>query len=214
MDSSTVDTSRRVCGSQPSKSHSPSPRASDSSDCEKPTRLGIEVSKSASDLSGYAVPLLSDYLASQLPSHTNSDAVKPTSDSCVGRKQKNRQRVLDAIEKADCTQVQLQQQLNLGAATVSRWLTDLLDSKRIHICRLEQNPHGGPQTLVYRFGAKPKGRPSKKPRKLSDLERTRLYRKRMRDSGEWEHTLAKRRATYRADKPRRDPLTAALFGAV
>lgn len=211
MESSTVDMSMENNGSLPLKSHSRSSRQSASNESGKPSRRGNVDKRSVSNLSDFDRPSLNGYLVNLPQSQMSLDALKPMSDSFVGRKQKNRQRVLDAIEKSNCTQAQLQEQLGLGAATVSRWLNDLLDSKRVHICKYEQHPHGGPQTAIYGFGSG-YGRRAKRPSKKTDMQRVSAYRKRMRKSGEWEHTLAKRRATYRADNPRHDPLSAAFFG--
>jgi DNA-binding transcriptional ArsR family regulator len=51
------------------------------------------------------------------------------------------------------------------------------------------------------------------PEASTNMERCRAYRDRMRKSGDWEDTKARRRASHWANKaPARDPLTAALFG--
>lgn len=128
-------------------------------------------------------------------------------------RQHNRQRILAAIEKADYTQSKLQEALHLSAATVSRWLAVLIEEKSIHIPKYEQHPHGGPQTAIYRSGQRPTNRGAVRPKKRTDMQRVRAYRKRMRATGEWEHTLDKRRTAYRAKHPVRDPLTSALFGS-
>ena len=128
-------------------------------------------------------------------------------------RQHNRHRILSAIEIADYTQSKLQEALHLAAATVSRWLAVLIEEKSIHIHKYEQHPHGGPQTAIYRFGQRPTNRSASKPKKRTDMQRVRAYRKRMRATGEWEHTLDKRRTTYRVKHPVRDPLTSALFGS-
>ena len=101
----------------------------------------------------------------------------------------------------------------LGLATVSRWLSDLLNAGEIHLHHKEVSPHGGPLISVFHPGPAPAGFKPKIPKMLTDRERGARYRKKMRQNGDWEDVKAKRRATYHANKkPKRDPLTAAFFG--
>lgn len=129
-----------------------------------------------------------------------------------GSRQNNKRRILKTLESGDFSQSNLQEALHLGAGTVSRWIAALTNEKLIHIHKFVQHPHGGPQTAIYRIGKRQRDTP--KPRVRSDAQRSRAYRQRMRSSGDWEDTLAKRRATYRINNPIRDPLAVALFGAV
>lgn len=110
--------------------------------------------------------------------------------------------VADALLNADLTQAQIIKRTGLGQATVSRWVKVLLDAENIHICRFDKHLHGGPDTAVYRRGAKPKGVRAGRPKATIEL----------RSGGEWEHHLALRRAQWAADHPKRDALTTALFG--
>lgn len=126
--------------------------------------------------------------------------------------QKNRLRVADELLDRDLTQAQIAARTGLGLATVCRWLQVLIDEGHVHVCSFEPHPHGGPDAAVYRRGPRPHKFRPKTRRVPTDAERTRTHRKRLRASGEWEHRLAMQRARYRADRPRRDPLTAALFG--
>lgn len=124
-------------------------------------------------------------------------------------KQAYRARVLAAMPG---TQAQIRERTGLGLATVSRWVADLCECKEAHIGGWWINPHGGPVAEILHAGP-PIGRKPKRPKVRTDLERTQAYRRRLRDSGEWEHVKAKRRTQYRINNPARDPLTAALFGA-
>lgn len=102
----------------------------------------------------------------------------------------------------------------LGLATVSRWLNDLLKAEEIHLHHMEVSPTGGPLISVFHPGPAPAGFKPKIPKLPTDTERTARYRRNARKSGAWEDIKAKRRAKYHANKkPKRDPLTAALFGA-
>lgn len=102
----------------------------------------------------------------------------------------------------------------LGLATVHRWLTDLRVNDEIHLHHKEISPHGGPLISVFYPGPAPAGFKPRVPKLLDDIGRTRKYRRNARKSGAWEDIKAKRRATYHArKKPKRDALTAALFGA-
>jgi len=107
----------------------------------------------------------------------------------------------------------VRERTGLGLATVHRWLEDLLLSKEIHLHHKELSPHGGPLISVFYPGPAPAGFRPKVPKMPTDRERSARYRKRLRQSGEWEDVKARRRATYHANKkPKRDPLTAAFFG--
>lgn len=130
------------------------------------------------------------------------------------KQRKNRTLILEALATGDKSQAELIVELGLSAATVCRWLEDLVASKEAHIRRYWQHPHGGPATAIYRKGPKPKGWKVQRPAAIPQVLRTRRSRKRMRASGEWEDVLANNRAKYWSKKAvKRDALTAALFGA-
>lgn len=108
---------------------------------------------------------------------------------------------------------QVRQRTGLGLATVSRWLNDLRIAGEIHLHHKEVSPHGGPLISVFYPGALPAGFKPRVPKLLTNSQRTAKYRRNARKSGAWEDIKARRRAAYHAQKkPRRDPLTAALFG--
>ena len=101
----------------------------------------------------------------------------------------------------------------LGLATVSRWLNALLDAGQIHLHHKTVSPHGGPLISHFYPGPAPAGFKPRLPKVLTERERSARARKRMRQSGEWEDVKARRRALYYANKkPKRDQITAALFG--
>lgn len=109
---------------------------------------------------------------------------------------------------------EVRQKTGFGLATVSRWLNDLLKCNEIYLHHKAIGPIGGKPTDYFHPGPKPKGFLPKIPKIPTSNERTAKYRKNARKSGHWEDVLAKRRAQYHAaKKPRRDFLTAALFGA-
>lgn len=120
--------------------------------------------------------------------------------------------VLEAVRGGDKTQAQIVEATGLGLATVCRWIQSLLESEEVFECKKVRHPHGGPDASVYRAGPRPKGFRKASPPTYTDKARTDGYRKKLRASGEWEHVLARRRATYRADNPVRCPLTQGLFG--
>jgi hypothetical protein len=126
----------------------------------------------------------------------------------------NRERVLACLLTQNATQRQIVEQTGLGTATVWRWLDDLVEAKEAHIRAYKSQDKGGPLIVVYAHGPKPRNLYVRKPKVMSDLERTREYRRRMRKSGDWEETLRRRRDDYWRKKgvPAIDPITAALFG--
>ena len=108
-------------------------------------------------------------------------------------KHANRDLILATMRDGEWRQRQLAEHLGLGLATVSRWMGRLLDERLVYIHRFECVPHGGPQEAIYRLG---RGR--RKPRR------------------DYVMTATERKAEWRVaqpPKPRRDPLTSALFGA-
>ena len=124
---------------------------------------------------------------------------------------RNKRRVLEAIKEGQKSQAQLAEHLNLGIATICRWVNVLLEEKAIHVYTTKYNANGGPAYAIYAPGPTHIGRKPKPARPQTQAERSASYRKRLRAAGEWEHRLAKNRARHRADNPKRDPITAALF---
>jgi len=123
----------------------------------------------------------------------------------------NRAKVLAALPGSNA---EVRAKTGLGLATVHRWLEDLLARQEIHLHHKEVSPHGGPLISVFHPGPAPAGFKPKLPRLPTDRQRSAAYRKRLRQTGDWEDVKAKRRAEYHANKkPKRDALTAAFFGA-
>lgn len=130
-------------------------------------------------------------------------------------KHKRKNIIADAIKTSDgLSQVEIRAVTGLGEATVWRWVQVLLDEGHIHVAFYRTPPNGGTLCAVYRFGPRPKWYRPARPKTLTAGERTKRYRSGLRESGEWDHVLAMQRARYRADRPKRDTLTAALFGQV
>lgn len=123
---------------------------------------------------------------------------------------KNRRRILTALADGDLTRIQLRELLGIGEATISRWITRLLDEDVIHVHRSYMNEARNKIVDVFRLGSKPPGFKPERPKVLGDLGRSREYRKKMRASGDWADTLARRRADYWRKKagtaPPKDPL--------
>lgn len=126
----------------------------------------------------------------------------------------NRAAVLAAMPG---TRPEIEAKTGLGAATVWRWVKDLHGpdegrGRECHIGRWRHCETGGRPMPVYVAGP---GRDA--PCRLTpatDAERASRYRERLRRSGEWEDKKARMRARYWAKRPpKRDPLTAALFGS-
>lgn len=110
------------------------------------------------------------------------------------------------------TQREIADRTGLGLATVWRWLEGLYAAREAFIGAWVLPPHGGPVTGVWQAGNQRHVRCTIKIR--TNKRRTADNRRRLRESGEWEDVLAKRRAQYHANKaPRRDRITVALFGA-
>lgn len=108
------------------------------------------------------------------------------------------------------TQADIRARTGLSLGTVSRWVASLCDDGEAHVGDWYRTPKGGPFAEVIFPGA---GKTPPRPAVVGSGERTRVYRKRMRASGEWEDVKARNRGAYHAARiPKPDPL-AALFGA-
>lgn len=78
---------------------------------------------------------------------------------------------------------------------------------------MDVNPHGGPLISVYHPGPAPAGHIIKMPKLSTQAGRVKRYRRKLKQTGEWQDLLAKSRAYYwKKKKPQREPLMAALFG--
>lgn len=121
-------------------------------------------------------------------------------------KRRYREVVLAALP---ATQTEIRKKTGLSRATVCRWIGDLHKSGEIYICSWKHT--GGPFAAVYRAGKGKDVECTLKPTTIA--ERSRKYRRRMRQSGNWDDYKARERARYWARKPiQRDPMIAALFG--
>lgn len=124
-------------------------------------------------------------------------------------------KIEEALATGPRTCMQLTEELGIANVTAWRWLQVLVETHKAYVDRKVVHPNGGPLVAVYVAGRKPVGHRVKEPKILDDIGRTRRYRKKMRESGDWQDTLARRRADYWKNKPaQRDPLTAALFGGL
>ena len=111
------------------------------------------------------------------------------------------------------TQADIHAKTGISQAAISRWLTYLRACGDAHIgaWRARDNKFGLPMA-VYHPGPGLDVPCTIKP--LTQRERDRRSRAVRRKSGDWADRQARERARYWRDKPaRRDPLTAALFGA-
>jgi len=123
----------------------------------------------------------------------------------------NRAKVLAALPGSNAD---VRQRTGLGLATTHRWLQDLLTAGEIHVHHMEVNPHGGPLIHIYHPGPAPAKHRIKKPKLTTEADRVKRYRRKLKQTGEWEDFLAKSRAYYWSKKkPQRDPLTAAFYGS-
>lgn len=126
-------------------------------------------------------------------------------------KRDNRLKVLAALPGSNA---EVRQRTGLSLATTHRWLQDLLAAGEIYVHHMDVNPHGGPLISVFYPGPAPAGHKVKLPKLTTDADRVKRYRRKLKQTGDWEDLLAKSRAYYWSKKkPQRDPLTAALFGS-
>lgn len=115
-------------------------------------------------------------------------------------------RVLNLLE-APHTRSELAAATGIGINAMDRYLSALIDvrPKKIHICDWRSNSHGCPSP-VYLVGDKPNKR---RPRAMTSAERQRRCRERNPES----LVVEQERKRLARTKPRRDAMTAALFGA-
>ena len=134
-------------------------------------------------------------------------------------KQRNQDRILEYLAKKPATRAELAEKLSLAHNTVWRWLERLnADGPRmVYISGWVRTADGeGQPTPVFSIGTK-----TNVPCRLlpvSEKERSRRRRNKLKAENRWEDKLARDRQKYWSKKldaqvPQRDPLTAALFGA-
>jgi len=126
------------------------------------------------------------------------------------RKSPAREAVLAALPG---THAEIHAATGVSLAAVTRWLAYLRDNRQAHIGdwkRSEKCP--GISVAIYHPG--PGADVRCRLKRSTQKDRDRRSRETRRKNGDWDDVLARRRAAYWRDKaPRRDPLTAALFGA-
>ncbi len=112
------------------------------------------------------------------------------------------------------TQQDIHAKTGVSLAAISRWCEYLHDCEDAHIGGWQRSAkYHGVFMAVYHPGPGADVKCPYKPRTQRDRDRD--SRRTRRKSGEWEDRKARERAYYWAKKgPRRDPLTAALFGSV
>jgi predicted ArsR family transcriptional regulator len=126
----------------------------------------------------------------------------------------NRQRIAEALKKADHSAGQLAKSLHMGNTTAWRWLQLLVADEEAFVCEMISAPHGGPPIAIYRTGSKPEGFVVKRQARKTQMEIVRKYRAKLRMTGDWDDVVARQRAYYwRKKQIGRDPLTAAFFGS-
>ena len=128
-------------------------------------------------------------------------------------KKSNRRRIEDALAQGDRSAGQLAAELHMGNTTAWRWLQAMVADGQAYVCATRLAPHGGPPIAIYRAGKKRKGFVVDVQKASTDQERTKRYRARLKENGDWDDLLVKQREYYwRKRQVARDPLTAAFFG--
>ena len=126
----------------------------------------------------------------------------------------NRRRIEEALQQGDATAGQLAADLHIGNTTAWRWLQVLVAEGEAFVCATKLAPNGGPPIAIYRAGKKPEGFVIQAQKAKTRLQIVKKYRKKLRETGDWEDVKARQRAYYwRTRQVARDPLTAALFGS-
>lgn len=120
---------------------------------------------------------------------------------------------LAVLEALPGTQAQIHAKTGVSQAAISRWLTFLRACSQAHIggWTVSEKYRGIPMA-IYHPG--PGADVVCTIKRMTQRDRDRRSRAVRRLTGEWEDVLLRQRARYWRDKaPRRDPLTAAFFGA-
>lgn len=126
------------------------------------------------------------------------------------RKQAYREVVRRALP---ATMTEVHQRTGLGLSTVSRWLAAMHAAGEIHVGSWATPSNGGTSENFARVWHAGPGVDAERPAPRTLAELSRAARQRARKSGAWEDEKARRRGRWWADRQRRDPLVAALFGA-
>lgn len=114
-------------------------------------------------------------------------------------------RIVEALARP-MTQAEIARAIGMAVATVSRHLQTLLDDPReVRIADWRPTPQGGPTVAVYARGSEPDAECLHLP--TPQAERSR----RCREAKAENERKVVRTAAW-DDRPRRDPLVAALFG--
>lgn len=125
----------------------------------------------------------------------------------------NRQRIAMALKAGDYSAKELAQTLHMGNTTAWRWLQFMVADGEAFVCATRLAPHGGPPISIYRAGKKRKGFVVDAQKASTELERTKRYRAKLKETGDWDDVVARQRAYYwRKKQVGRDPMTAAFFG--
>lgn len=125
----------------------------------------------------------------------------------------NRRRIEEALQQSDRSAGELAADLHMGNTTAWRWLQVMVDEGEAFVCATKLAPHGGPPIAIYRAGKKPEGFVVKVQKAKTQMQIVGKYRKKLRETGDWDDVLARQRAYYwRNRRATRDPLTAAFFG--
>jgi len=126
----------------------------------------------------------------------------------------NHLRIMQALKHGDATAGQLAAALSMGNTTAWRWLQVMVADGDAFVCGTKLAPHGGPAIAVYRAGKKPDGFVIHAQKPKTRMQIVKKYRKKLRETGDWEDVKARQRAYYwRTREVTRDPLTAAFFGS-
>lgn len=111
------------------------------------------------------------------------------------------------------TQAEIHAKTGVSQAAISRWLTYLRACADAHIGGWTRSPNC-PGIIMAIYHPGPGADVVCRLKPMTQRDRDRRSRATRRKSGDWEDRKAAERARYWAAKqPRRDPLTAALFGA-
>lgn len=128
-------------------------------------------------------------------------------------KQHNRHRIEQALLMGDKSAGQLAAELHMGNVTAWRWLQALVADGQAHVCATRLSPEGGTPISLYRAGKKPHRFVIDTHVPQTQMQIVNRYRKKLRETGDWDDVLVRQRAYYWRTKPvARDRMTAALFG--
>lgn len=122
----------------------------------------------------------------------------------------NRKIVFDALPG---TAIMIAEKTGLSKSTAQRWLVDLAKAEEVHIYRYSYSANGGSPFEHYRAGKRKPGFVAYRPKVKPPVRRSKEYRKRLRDSGDYEDVKLKRKQQYYLQRnPNIDILTAHFYG--